>query len=72
MRRKRIQYWLQHLPLDVVNCLGSDNYHPADQFTQGQIRYTAAVKKIERVLGFARASLNRIGVEQIAHIWSWD
>ena len=53
------QYLSQYLLLDLLEGLWSDDRHPADQFGQRQIRRTAAVEKIERVLRFSRESLNR-------------
>ena len=56
-----------YLLCDILNGLRSDDRHPSE-FAQSQIGRAAAVEKIERVLGLACASLDRIRVQQVADI----
>ena len=67
--RQRIQYFLRNLAFDIRNWLGNDDRHPPNEFAQREIRRAAALEKIDRVLGFSRASLNWIGIQHEAYIW---
>jgi len=54
---------------DVLHWLWSHDRHPACEFAESQIRRSAAVEKIERVLRFSSASLNRICIQQKTDVW---